>query len=159
MRHRLVVAAVLCGWQFTALAEEADSEKQIRALVAEQVDAWNAGDARRWVRAASPEISFTNIYGAVRFGAADFTRRQEEVLGTFFKGTTKQHTIKRIRFISTDIALVDIDNEVRGVKSMPPGIAVPRDGVLRTQLFQVFARRDGRWWMEAFHNVDLKEQR
>ena len=39
---------------------------------------------------------------------------------------------------------------------MPAGIAVPADGVVRTQLMEVFARRDGQWWIEAYHNVDVK---
>jgi len=42
------------------------------------------------------------------------------------------------------------------VKVMPPGIVVPPDGVVKTQLMEVFARRDGQWWIEAYHNVDLK---
>ena len=41
-------------------------------------------------------------------------------------------------------------NEMRGVTAMPPGIAVPSDGVLKTQLMQVFVPRDGAWWVEAF---------
>jgi len=58
--------------------------------------------------------------------------------------------------VTPDVAIVDIDNEVHGVKSMPAGIAVPPDGIVRTQLMEVFARRDGRWWVEAYHNVDVK---
>jgi hypothetical protein len=54
------------------------------------------------------------------------------------------------------VAIADIDNEVRGVTSMPAGIVVPRDGVVRTQLMEVFARRNGRWFIEAYHNVDTK---
>jgi hypothetical protein len=64
--------------------------------------------------------------------------------------------VRRIRFVTAEVAIVDIDNEVRGVKAMPAGIAVPSDGVVRTQLMQVFVRRGGRWWIEAFHNVDVK---
>ena len=58
--------------------------------------------------------------------------------------------------MTPDVAIVDIDNEVRGVKAMPGGIAVPADGVVRTQLMEVFVRREGRWWVEAYHNVDVK---
>jgi hypothetical protein len=36
---------------------------------------------------------------------------------------------RRIRFLTPDVAIVDIDNEVRGVKAMPGGIVVPPDGV------------------------------
>ena len=45
---------------------------------------------------------------------------------------------------------------LRGVKAMPGGIALPTDGVVRTQLMEVFVRRDGQWWIEAYHNVDTK---
>ena len=64
--------------------------------------------------------------------------------------------MRRIRFITPDVAIVDIDNEVQGVKAMPAGIVVPSDGVVKTQLMEVFVRRDGQWWFEAYHNVDLK---
>ena len=30
---------------------------------------------------------------------------------------------------------------------------------MRTQLLEVFARRDGRWRVEAYHNVDVKTER
>ena len=90
------------------------------------------------------------------YGAPAFAGRHSEILATFYKGTTKQHAIRRIRFITPDVAIVDIDNEVRGVKTMPGGIAVPPHGVVKTQLMEVFVRREGRWWIEAYHNVDVK---
>jgi hypothetical protein len=39
---------------------------------------------------------------------------------------------------------------------MPAGIAVPSDGIVRTQLMEVFVRQGDRWWIEAYHNVDTK---
>jgi hypothetical protein len=72
------------------------------------------------------------------------------------KGTTKSRVIRRIRFVTPDDAIVDIDNEVQGVKSMPAAIAVPPDGIVKTQLMEVFVRREGRWWIEAYHNVAVK---
>jgi uncharacterized protein (TIGR02246 family) len=135
---------------------EAEAETAIRAIVAEQAAAWNAGNGAGYSSHVSPEVSFTNLFGMVMYGAPAFTIRHKEILATFYKGTTKHHSIRRIRFITPDVAIVDIDNEVRGVKAMPPGFAVPADGVLKTQLMQVFVRRDGAWWVEAYHNVDLK---
>jgi hypothetical protein len=41
---------------------------------------------------------------------------------------------------------------------MPGGIMVPKDGVVKTQLMEVFVRRGSQWWIEAYHNVDLKPQ-
>ena len=137
-------------------SQDAASETAIRAIVAEQADAWSAGDGARYSRHLSPEVSFTNVFGMVMYGAPAFTTRHTEILKTFYKGTTKRHQIRRVRFVTPDVAIVDIDNEVHGVKAMPAGISVPADGVIRTQLMEVFVRRDGTWLVEAYHNVDLK---
>lgn len=141
----------------SAHAQDAAAEAAIRAVIADQVAAWNAGDGKRFAARIAPDVSFTNLFGMVMYGGPAFTSRQNEILSTFYKGTTKVHTVRRIRFIRPDVAIVDIDNEVRGVKAMPPGIVVPPDGVVRTQLMQVFALREGQWWIEAFHNVELKQ--
>lgn len=136
--------------------DNAPAEMAIRAIVAEQVVAWNAGDGARYAKHVAPDASFTNLFGMVMYGSSAFESRHKEILSAFYKGTTKHHTVRRIRFLTPDVAVVDIDNEVRGVQSMPAGIALPADGVIRTQLMEVFARRDGQWYVEAYHNVDLK---
>lgn len=132
------------------------AERAIRTIVAGQVSAWNAGDAESYSSDVAPDVSFTNLFGMVMYGHDAFERRHAEILSTFYKGTVKSHVVRRIRFVTVDVAIVDIDNEVRGVRSLPSGLAVPSDGVVRTQLMQVFVRRDGRWWVEAYHNVDVK---
>jgi len=139
-----------------AFAQDATSEAAIRAIIAEQVVAWNAGDGTGYAKHLAPDASFTNLFGMVMYGAPAFTARHNEILSTFYKGTRKQHVVRRIRFLTPDVAIVDIDNEVHGVKAMPGGILVPPDGVVKTQLMEVFARRDGQWWIEAYHNVDVK---
>lgn len=150
----LVVGAALLA--VPCLGQENPAELTIRKQVAEQADAWSQGDGARYSRDVSPEVSFTNLFGMVMYGAQVFTSRHTEILKTFYKGTTKYHGLRRVRFVTPDVAIVDIDNEVHGVKAMPPGIPVPPDGVIRTQLMQVFVRRNGAWLVEAYHNVDLK---
>ena len=51
---------------------------------------------------------------------------------------------------------IDIDNQVRGVKAMPKGITFPPNGIIKTQLMEIFVRRDGKSWIVACHNVDVK---
>jgi uncharacterized protein (TIGR02246 family) len=136
--------------------EDSSAEVAIRAIVADQVVAWDAGDGQAYARHLAPDASFTNLFGMVMYGAPSFAQRHKEILASFYKGTTKSHVIRRIRFVTPDVAIVDIDNEVRGVKAMPGGIVVPPDGIVKTQLMEVFVRRDGRWMIEAYHNVDVK---
>jgi uncharacterized protein (TIGR02246 family) len=155
-RTCLAVLILLSALSSVSLAQHAASEAQIRAMIADQVVAWNAGDGNAYARHLAPEVSFTNLFGMVMYGAPAFAKRHSEILSTFYRGTTKSHVIRRLRFVTSDVAIVDIDNEVRGVKSMPSGIVVPPDGVMKTQLMEVFVRREGRWWIAAYHNVDVK---
>jgi uncharacterized protein (TIGR02246 family) len=159
MRTVVVAAALLtCAAVIGLQAQATPDETPIRTIVAAQAAAWDKGDAAGFAKDISPDVSFTNLFGMVMYGGPSFLDRQRQILSTFFKGTTKRHAIRRIRFVTPDVALVDIDNEVHGVKAMPAGVSVPPDGVIRSQLLEVFVRHDGRWLIEAFHNVDTKPQ-
>lgn len=151
----LLVVVVPLSSSHTASQTTAD-ETAIRNIIAEQAAAWTAGDAARYTSRVAAEVSFTNLFGMVMYGKPAFDARHKEILATFFKGTTKKHAIRKIRFVTPDVAIVDIDNEVHGVKAMPAGVVIPAGGVLKSQLMQVFVRRGSEWWVEAYHNVDTK---
>jgi uncharacterized protein (TIGR02246 family) len=158
MLKAILLSLVVLALPATQLgfAQDQQDEAAIRAIIAAQAEAWNAGDGSAYGKDVAADASFTNLFGMVMYGAPTFIERQRKVLATFYKGTTKHHAIRRIRFVTPDVAIVDIDNELRGVKAMPAGITVPADGIFRTQLMEVFVRRSGRWWIEAYHNVDTK---
>jgi uncharacterized protein (TIGR02246 family) len=156
LRFAAIVFALTFAQPASPIKHDVVAEGAIRAIVAGQASAWNAGDAKGYASDVAPDVSFTNLFGMVMYGREAFERRHAEILATFYKGTVKSHVIRRVRFVTPDVAIVDIDNEVRGVRSMPGGIAIPPDGIMRTQLMEAFARREGRWWVEAYHNVDLK---
>ena len=152
----LVIVMIACAAGAVYTAQDAASEAAIREIVADQAVAWNAGDGEGYARHVAPDVSFTNLFGMVMYGQPSFVKRHAEILATFYKGTNKRHAIRRIHFATSDVALVDIDNEVHGVQAMPGRIPLPPDGVIKTQLLEVFVRRGGRWWVEAYHNVDVK---
>jgi hypothetical protein len=39
------------------------------------------------------------------------------------------------------------------------GIVVPPNGVVKTQLMEVFVRREGQWWVEAYHTTSTWKPR
>jgi len=154
----LLPMLLLVSLSMPALVTGQSAEAPIRAIVIAQATAWDAGDADGYAKAVSADVSFTNLFGMVMYGKPAFLDRHRQILSTFYKGTTKHHAIRRIRFVTSDVALVDIDNEVRGVKAMPAGIPVPPDGIIKTQLLEVFVRHGQTWVIEAYHNVDTKAQ-
>ena len=155
-RTFLLILTMLVLSARAAVAQDSPPEAPIREIIAAQAAAWNAGDLTAYAKDVAAGVSFTNLFGMVMYGAPAFVDRHRQILATFYKGTTKHHAVRRIRFVTPDVAIVDIDNEIRGVKAMPPGITVPADGVVRSQLMEVLVRRGDRWWVEAYHNVETK---
>ena len=101
----------------------------------------------------SEDVSFTNIFGTVRFGREDFIQRHKEIGQTFFKGTTAKSSITKLRFIRPDVAVVDVAGELSGFQKVYPGLPVGKDGILRNKLSLVLVKEDGVWWITEFHNV------
>ena len=84
-----------------AVAAAADGEAAIRQIVADQVVAWDAGDGVAYGKRFAPDGAFTNLFGMVMYGAPAFQKRHADILSSFYKGTTKKHTIRRIRFLGS----------------------------------------------------------
>jgi len=99
------------------------------------------------------DISFTNIFGTVRFGREEFIKRHQEIAETFFKGATPKSTITKLRFLRPDVAVVDVSGELSGIQKVYPGLPVGKDGILRNKLLLVLVKIDGTWWITEFHNV------
>ncbi len=132
-----------------------ESEAAIRAAIARESDAWNAGDATAYAAEFAAEGTFTNILGMAFDGRQEFEDRHAEIFGSIFHGSRLTQTVRQLRCIASDVVVVECDTEVTGFAELPPTMAVWPDGALRTRLQQVFAHRDGTWWIEAYHNVTV----
>jgi uncharacterized protein (TIGR02246 family) len=135
----------------------APDEAKIRAIVAEQVTAWNAGDAVAFSKSFAEQGSFTNIRGTVFYGHQAFEDRHREIFTGFFKGSTLTMTVTRIRFVRPDVAIVDVATEVGTLSGAPPGVRPNAAGRIVTRLQQVFVKDNSVWRVESYHNVDVKD--
>ncbi len=98
-----IALLAITTWQATgSTGRDAAAEAAIRAIVADQASAWSAGDGKRNATRVAPDVSFTNLFGMVIYGAPAFEARHSEILSAFYKGTTKKHVVRRIRFITPD---------------------------------------------------------
>lgn len=174
LRHafQILVATGLLAISFTALPSAAEEctglpktpttassdETRIRDIIADQVVAWNAGDAKAFSASFSEDGSFTNIRGTVVYGRRAFLDRHAEIFQSVFKGSTLAMSPTKIRFVRPDVAIVDIATVVSGFAGVPRGVKRASDGRLHTRLQEVLVKNDGAWWIESFHNVDVKEQ-
>lgn len=148
----LVTAPVQSAGQASATTDEA----QIRAIVEEQVTAWNAGDAVAFSKSFAENGSFTNVRGTVFYGHKAFEDRHREIFTGFFKGSKLAMSITRIRFVRPDVAILDLATELSNLSGAPPGVRPNAAGRIRTRLQQVFVNDGGVWRVESYHNVDVK---
>ncbi len=130
-------------------------EQAIREILERQTNAWNAGDAQHFLDTLTDDASFTHILGETHFGKHPLLEQMGELLRTAFKGSIVQFNLRDLTFIRPDIAVADIDTELRGYQALPPRVAAS-DGALRTALLQVMVRNAEQWRVVAFHNVDRK---
>ncbi len=150
--HLLIIATGL-----PVAAQSSDDESRLRQIVAEEVAAWNVGDAKAFSQRFAEDGSFTNIRGTVFYGHRAFEDRHAEIFKTIFKGSKLAMSVSKIRFVRPAVAIVDISTELSGIQRTPPGVKSMADGKIRTRLQEVFVKDKGEWSIVSYHNVDLKE--
>ena len=128
-------------------------EKEVQQFLGELTDAWNRGDASAFGAHYQADGTFTNVNGGFYVGRDEFNLRHEDVFRGVFKETTLSMTVRKLRFLRPDVAVVDIDVGILGCRARPPGVHVGPDGALRTCLLMVLTKDHGNWWIAAYHNV------
>jgi len=128
----------------------------IRSLVEESTRAWNAGDAAAYVARFAIDVEFTDVTGSSSTGRKLFEARQDQLFKTIFRGSRLKQTIRQVRLLASDVALVEIETELTGYAGLPRGVKAWPDGVFRTRLQVVLVKVAGAWWISGYHDVDAK---
>ncbi|MFI5230809.1 MAG: SgcJ/EcaC family oxidoreductase, partial [Gemmatimonadales bacterium] len=109
-----------------------DDEREIRQIVAAQVDGWNRGDATGFAEGCRDDVDFTNILG-MRWNTRDaFVRRHAEMFRGVFAGSRLVVAIERLSFPAPDVALAALATTLSGAHRTLPGMQPSADGLLRT---------------------------
>lgn len=144
---------VLClSLAVPAWADEA-AEKPLRESVQRLARAWNEADAALWVAEYWPDADFINILGMLLPSPAALQERAAAILVGPFKGSRFEGTVRQIRFLGPDAAIVDVDVRVTRFPGLPPGAVATEPGLLATRLKHVFHRRGGIWKIVASQNT------
>jgi uncharacterized protein (TIGR02246 family) len=141
-----------------AAAQDKPDEAAIRGILQEEMTAWNKGDAPAYSRHFAADGTFTNIRGMFFTGHKAFLDRHEEIFKGMFRGTVLRQDVVSLRFIRSDVAVVETLTCVSGFSASgpPPGTHADAKGRLRTRLLQVMVKNGDEWKITAYHNVDIK---
>ena len=147
-----VTALLLTGMP---LAQTPKDDQAVRHLVADFVDAWNQHDAHAFAENFTEDADFTNVRGDSAHGRKAVEDFHAPMFATRFKNSHQTADDIKIRFLTADIASVDIRWEMTGATDAD-GTPIPiRKGLLNW----VATRHGDRWLILVMHNQDLTPQK
>lgn len=141
-----------------ACAQSKSDTTAIKAILDNEVMAWNTGDAAAYSRDFAEEGTFTNIQGAFFSGHNVFMERHDQIFKSVFNKTVLQLKVVSLRFVRPDVVTVETLSQVSGFSAAgpPPGARLDAKGRLFTRLLQVIVKRGTDWKIASYHNVDIK---
>lgn len=146
---------VVLSMGIMALAQTASplppGEEPIQQLVSAFVGAWNKHDVHAFAQTFAEDADFTNIRGVGAHGRTAIEQFHAPVFATIFKQSHQTATDISIRFLSPDVASVDVRWEMTG-STAPDGTPIPlRKGLLNW----LVTNHGGRWLITVMHNQEL----
>ena len=125
---------------------DADSAA-IKQSVATWEDAWNRHDAHATTMCYVEDGDFSNTTGIPSHGWKELEEHYTTIFTTFLKNAHRTDTVKSIRFLTPEIASVDIDWQATGAKT-PDGKDIPlRKGLLTW----IVTKHNGQWLIAIYH--------
>jgi uncharacterized protein (TIGR02246 family) len=152
-RVKMVLAVFLVVSLFTAVSwaqmpsnSDADSAA-IKQCVAAWESAWNRHDAHATAMAYVEDGDFSSTTGIPSHGWKDLETHYNEIFTTFLKDAQRTDTVRSIRFLTPELASVDIDWQMTGAKTRDGKDAPNRKGLLTW----VVTKHNGQWMITIYH--------
>lgn len=126
----------------------ADEELAIRQVIKNIESAWAAGNGKEFADNFTDDVDYTIWNGMYSNGREANEKGHQRIFDTFFKNTKLKNEIRKIRFLSKEIAVVHVKSEIvrnsKRLKGEPA--AVP---------LLIFQKIDGVWKAVVFQNTPV----
>ncbi|SMB83130.1 SgcJ/EcaC family oxidoreductase [Deinococcus hopiensis] len=114
------------------------------------IDQWRTLDPLRFASSFAADAEFTDVVGNTARGQTAIAELHVMPFTKLFRNAVIDVEEMPIRFVTPDVACVNIHWTMRGHTSFQGEALPPRRGMLHL----VVARRDGRWQPVVAHNTD-----
>jgi uncharacterized protein (TIGR02246 family) len=121
-------------------------QRELCALVATYVDAWNRADGDRFASIFADDADFTSIRLDQVRGRGSIAAAHRRIFDTIYKDTRIEATLESVRPLREDLAVLDIDAHMTDAAGEPFG---PR----HAHAMAVAERQVDGWRVVAFHNM------
>lgn len=123
-----------------------NDEQKLRDIVRGLESAWNRSDSRAWAEFFAEDADFIHILGGYFNGRTTIERGHRAIFDTIYKGSTNKFTVNKVRFVSSDVALVFLLAELKvATQGLPP--------LLHARPTLIAQRTSDGWKIVAFQNT------
>ncbi len=130
------------------VSKQSDDEKAIRKIVQDIHDAWADGDGKKYASYFAEDSDFTVWNGMYINGREANAKNHQMIFDTFYKRTSVKTEIRKIRFLTDDVASVHLQS-----KLFRDG--EPVEGVPEVVPLMILQKKDGRWLVSVFQNTPV----
>ena len=143
----LVLVAAFCA--MPADGSEADSAA-IREVIEQRRVAWNAEDSDTYAKLLTSDADIVSATGRAAYGRDEVLRLyQEQRAGAYRGATVLSMVVTRIKFVRPDVAVVDAEFEIEGVRGQD-GKTIPLVTGLNNFLV---VKENGRWLISSIRGI------
>jgi uncharacterized protein (TIGR02246 family) len=125
-------------------------ERAIHDIPVQLEAAWNAKDSQGFAAPFAEDANFIHIFGGQLDGRSAIEASHRHIFDTIYKGSHATFSLRSIRFVRPDVALVFLGAQVK----LPAG-SEPREVNARPTLIVV--KEHGKWQIVAFQNTRVSE--
>lgn len=133
-------------------AEMSKDEANIRQAVQQLENGWNTRDGKAFAAPFTADADYVVVNGMYIKGREAINKGHQQIFDTVYKDSTNKATVKGVRFVRADVAIVHVEWE----------LAVRYEGKEEKgkALNTLIMTKDGnKWSIAAFHNTRIKEQK
>lgn len=148
-----VLISIFAAFRLAKAQSNAADDAAIKQLVANFSASFNNKDAHACAMLFADDGELTTVRGETTHGRADLEKHYQTVFSTFLKNAHRTDTVRSVRFLTPTIASVDTDWKLTGATS--PNGTEPAPAVREGLLTWIVTKRDGRWSITLFHELDF----
>lgn len=135
------------GWAQTSSA----GESSVKQTLTDYIDGFNHHDAAAIAAKFAEDADRTTVRGDVSHGRGAIEKSYAGLFGGTLKNAHRSATVKSVRFLTPEIALVDADYELTGRTTNSGAEQPPAKGLLSL----VMTRHGDTWLITAFHEQEI----
>ena len=121
-------------------------EQALRNIPQRLIDAWNVYDAKAFAAPFAENAVFIHIYGGQLDGRAAIEEGHRFIFDGVYKGSTNSATVREVRFLRPDVALVLWEGHLRF-----------QGGDIHARPTALATKENGEWVIQAFQNTRITE--